>query len=142
MAWSGAAARSHEGDGGHGALPCSLELQRSGAERTREVIFAALADEEAGGAFGAMHWVRERPDLFADADGRPAAAALNEVGGYSMTIGDRRAYAIQVAEKGIIWTRLVPTGTPSHGSMPSPTTPQSRSLGRWPRWRRRHGRRT
>ena len=45
---------------------------------------------------------------------------FNEVGGYSMTVGDRRAYAIQVAEKGIIWTRLRATGTPSHGSMPSP----------------------
>jgi acetylornithine deacetylase/succinyl-diaminopimelate desuccinylase-like protein len=49
-----------------------------------------------------------------------AAAALNEVGGYSMTVGGRRAYAIQVAEKGIAWTRLRSTGTPSHGSMPSP----------------------
>ena len=96
------------------------ELQRSGGERRRDVIFAALADEEAGGQFGAMHWTAERPDLFADSDGRPAAAALNEVGGYSMTIGGRRAYAIQVAEKGIVWTRLRAEGTPSHGSMPSP----------------------
>jgi acetylornithine deacetylase/succinyl-diaminopimelate desuccinylase-like protein len=95
-------------------------LHRSGADRRRDVIFAALADEEAGGEFGALHWVRERPELFTDASGRPAAAALNEVGGYSMTIGERRAYTIQVAEKGIIWTRLRATGTPSHGSMPSP----------------------
>jgi acetylornithine deacetylase/succinyl-diaminopimelate desuccinylase-like protein len=97
-----------------------LELQRSGAQLRRDVIFAALADEEAGGTYGALHWVRERPDLFADGGGRPAAAALNEVGGYSMTIGERRAYAIQVAEKGIVWTRIRATGTPSHGSMPAP----------------------
>lgn len=96
------------------------ELQRSGAALRRDVIFAALADEEAGGTHGALHWVYERPDLFADADGRPAAAALNEIGGYSMTIGGRRYYAVQVAEKGIIWTRIRATGTPSHGSMPSP----------------------
>jgi acetylornithine deacetylase/succinyl-diaminopimelate desuccinylase-like protein len=101
-------------------LSVMLALQRSGAALRRDVIFAAVADEEAGGTFGALHWVKERPDLFADAAGRPAAAALNEVGGYSMTIGGRRAYAIQVAEKGIIWTRLRATGTPSHGSMPSP----------------------
>jgi acetylornithine deacetylase/succinyl-diaminopimelate desuccinylase-like protein len=101
-------------------LSVMLELQRSGATLRRDVIFAALADEEAGGTYGALHWVRERPDLFADGAGRPAAAALNEVGGYSMTIGGRRAYTIQVAEKGIIWTRLRATGTPSHGSMPSP----------------------
>jgi acetylornithine deacetylase/succinyl-diaminopimelate desuccinylase-like protein len=101
-------------------LSVVLALHRSGVELRRDVILAAVADEEAGGEFGALHWVRTRPELFADGAGRPAAAALNEVGGYSMTIGGRRAYAIQVAEKGIIWTRLRATGTPSHGSMPSP----------------------
>jgi acetylornithine deacetylase/succinyl-diaminopimelate desuccinylase-like protein len=101
-------------------LSVMLALQRSAATLRRDVIFAALADEEAGGAFGALHWVKERPDLFADAAGQPAAAAVNEVGGYSVTVGGRRAYTIQVAEKGIIWTRVRATGTPSHGSMPSP----------------------
>ncbi len=101
-------------------LSVMLQLHRSGAALRREVIFAAVADEEAGGLHGALHWVRQRPDLFASSDGRPAGAALNEVGGYSMTVGGRRAYAIQVAEKGIVWTRIRATGTPSHGSMPSP----------------------
>jgi acetylornithine deacetylase/succinyl-diaminopimelate desuccinylase-like protein len=101
-------------------LSAMLALARFGGERSRDVIFAAVADEEAGGAFGAGHWVTERPDLFADAAGRPAAAALNEVGGYSMTVGGRRIYGIQVAEKGIAWTRLSATGTTGHGSMPHP----------------------
>jgi acetylornithine deacetylase/succinyl-diaminopimelate desuccinylase-like protein len=101
-------------------LSVMLQLQASGAPLRRDVIFAAVADEEAGGSFGALHWVRERPELFADSSGRPAAAALNEVGGYSMTVGGRRAFTIQVAEKGIVWTRIRATGTPSHGSMPSP----------------------
>ncbi len=35
-----------------------------------------------------------------------------------MTVGGRRVYAVQVAEKGIIWTRLTATGTTGHGSMP------------------------
>lgn len=99
-------------------LGVMLALQRSGAERGRDVIFAALADEEAGGAFGARSLVEQRPDLFTDAAGQPAAAAINEVGGYSMTIDGRRFYTIQVAEKGIAWTRLRSTGTPGHGSMP------------------------
>ncbi|MGZ6214030.1 MAG: peptidase dimerization domain-containing protein, partial [Candidatus Limnocylindria bacterium] len=43
---------------------------------------------------------------------------LNEVGGYSMTVAGRRIYGIQVAEKGIAWTRLRATGTTGHGSMP------------------------
>ena len=101
-------------------LSVLLALKREQRELRRDVILAAVADEEAGGTNGALHWVDARPDLFADASGRPAAAALNEVGGYSMTVGGLRAYAIQVAEKGIIWTRMRATGTPSHGSMPSP----------------------
>ncbi len=99
-------------------LAVMLALRRSGAELRRDVIFAAVADEEAGGEHGARGLVERRPELFHDASGRPAAAALNEVGGYSMTLGGRRFYTIQVAEKGIAWTRLRTTGTPGHGSMP------------------------
>lgn len=101
-------------------LSVMLALHRSAGERRRDVIFAALSDEEAGGSFGAGHWVAERPDLFSGGDGRLAAAALNELGGYSTTLGGRRVYAIQVAEKGIIWTRLRSSGTPGHASMPHP----------------------
>ena len=99
-------------------LSVMLALARAGGERRRDVIFAAVADEEAGGSFGAGHWASERPDLFSDLAGRRAAAAVNEVGGYSMTICSQRVYGIQVAEKGIAWTRLLSTGTTGHGSMP------------------------
>ncbi len=100
-------------------LAVMLALRRTGVPLRRDVIFAALADEEAGGTFGARHFVAQRPDWFASSAG-VAAAALNEVGGYSITVRGRRFYTIQVAEKGIIWTRLLAEGTPGHGSMPSP----------------------
>jgi acetylornithine deacetylase/succinyl-diaminopimelate desuccinylase-like protein len=99
-------------------LAVMLALRRSGVELRRDVIFAAVADEEAGGEHGAKALVEQRPELFHDAAGRPAAAALNEVGGYSITLDGRRFYTIQVAEKGIVWTRLRTTGTTGHGSMP------------------------
>jgi len=99
-------------------LGVMLALKRSGAELKRDVIFASVADEEAGGTHGARGLVDTRPELFHDAEGRPAAAAINEVGGYSVTVGDRRFYTIQIAEKGIVWTRLRSTGTPGHGSIP------------------------
>jgi acetylornithine deacetylase/succinyl-diaminopimelate desuccinylase-like protein len=99
-------------------LAVMLALGRSGADLRRDVIFAAVADEEAGGEHGARGLVEQRPELFRDADGRAAAAALNEVGGYSITLGGRRFDTIQVAEKGISWTRLRTTGTTGHGSMP------------------------
>jgi acetylornithine deacetylase/succinyl-diaminopimelate desuccinylase-like protein len=101
-------------------LEIMLALRRTGVPLRRDVIFAAVADEEAGGAYGARGLVEQRPELFTDASGRPAAAAINEVGGYSMTVGGRRFYTIQVAEKGIVWTRLRSHGTPGHGSMPHP----------------------
>jgi acetylornithine deacetylase/succinyl-diaminopimelate desuccinylase-like protein len=100
-----------------------LALARSGVDLQRDVIFAAVADEEAGGEAGARALVERRPELLHDAQGRPAAAAINEVGGYSMTLGNRRFYTIQVAEKGISWTRLRVTGTPGHGSMPHADNP-------------------
>ncbi len=99
-------------------LAVMLALSRGRVPLRRDVIFAAVADEEAGGEFGARGLVEQRPALFRDARGRPAAAALNEVGGYSMTIGSRRFYTIQVAEKGIVWTRLSASGAPGHASMP------------------------
>ncbi len=110
-----------------------LALHRSGAERRRDVILAAVADEEAGGEFGALHWARTRSELFSARDGRPAAAALNEVGGYPIHLDGHRYYAIQVAEKGIIWTRVRATGTPGHGSMPhldNPTVKLARAITR------------
>jgi acetylornithine deacetylase/succinyl-diaminopimelate desuccinylase-like protein len=99
-------------------LAVMLALARSGVELRRDVILAAVADEEAGGEHGARGLVEQRPELFHDADGRPASAALNEVGGYSITVDGRRFYTIQVAEKGIAWARLRTAGTPGHGSMP------------------------
>jgi acetylornithine deacetylase/succinyl-diaminopimelate desuccinylase-like protein len=99
-------------------LAVMLALRRSGAELRRDVIFAAVADEEAGGEHGARGLVAHRPQLFHDEHGRAASAALNEVGGYSITLDGHRFYTIQVAEKGIVWTRVRTTGTPGHGSMP------------------------
>ena len=107
-------------------LGVMLALVREAGPRHRDVVFASVADEEAGGRFGAQHWVAERPDLFSGRDGRPAVAAINEVGGYSMTVGGRRVYAIQVAEKGIVWTRVSATGTPGHGSMPHADNPTAK----------------
>jgi acetylornithine deacetylase/succinyl-diaminopimelate desuccinylase-like protein len=99
-------------------LGVMLALKRSGAELRRDLIFAAVADEEAGGMAGAQALVRSHPRLFSSPDGAPAAAAINEVGGYSMTLAGRRFYTIQVAEKGIMWSRVHAEGSPGHGSMP------------------------
>jgi acetylornithine deacetylase/succinyl-diaminopimelate desuccinylase-like protein len=89
---------------------------RTGVQPERDIVLAFVADEEAGGAFGA-HWlVDNHPDLFAD-----CTEAISEVGGFSVTVGsDLRLYLIQTAEKGIGWLRLRAQGRPGHGSMVHP----------------------
>jgi len=85
---------------------------REGKLPPRDVVFAFVADEEAGGTYGAHHLVDHHADLF-----EGCTEAVSEVGGFSMTIGGKRLYAIQTAEKGIAWLRLVATGRAGHGSM-------------------------
>jgi acetylornithine deacetylase/succinyl-diaminopimelate desuccinylase-like protein len=43
--------------------------------------------------------------------------AIGEVGGFSVTIGGKRLYLLQTAEKGMAWMRLTAQGTAGHGSM-------------------------
>lgn len=78
----------------------------------RDVILAFFADEEAGGRLGSAHVVATRPDLFAGCE-----VAIGEVGGFSRSIGSRRAYLVATAEKGVLWARLSAIGTPGHASM-------------------------
>jgi acetylornithine deacetylase/succinyl-diaminopimelate desuccinylase-like protein len=78
----------------------------------RDLLFASTADEEAGGLAGAGWLAAEHPEHLA------AAAAINEAGGVSVSVGDRRLYPIQVAEKGYAVYRITIRGTWGHGSMP------------------------
>jgi acetylornithine deacetylase/succinyl-diaminopimelate desuccinylase-like protein len=59
--------------------------------------------------------VDNHPELF-----EGVTEAIGEVGGFSATIGGRRLYLIQTAEKGIAWMRLTARGTAGHGSMLQP----------------------
>jgi acetylornithine deacetylase/succinyl-diaminopimelate desuccinylase-like protein len=85
---------------------------REGYVPPRDIVFAFLADEEAGGAYGAQWLVHNRPDLF-----EGCTEAVGEVGGFSLTLDEyRRVYLIEAAEKGIAWMRLRARGRPGHGS--------------------------
>jgi acetylornithine deacetylase/succinyl-diaminopimelate desuccinylase-like protein len=87
-----------------------------GRRPPRDVVLAFLADEEAGGAWGARYLVDEHPELF-----EGCTEAVGEVGGFSLTVpGDRRLYLIETAEKGMAWLRLTATGAAGHGSMVNP----------------------
>jgi acetylornithine deacetylase/succinyl-diaminopimelate desuccinylase-like protein len=88
---------------------------REGRRPPRDVVLAFLADEEAGGSYGAGWLVEHHPGLL---DG--VTEAVGEVGGFSATIGGQRLYLVQTAEKGMAWLRLTARGTAGHGSMLQP----------------------
>lgn len=77
------------------------------------LIYFGVADEEAGGTWGAEYLL----DRHWDAVG--ADFVLTELGGWSQVGSDgRRRITVNVAEKGLAWMRLRVAGTPGHGSMP------------------------
>lgn len=98
-------------------IAVARHFKRAGVVPPRDLVFAFVADEEHGGAYGA-HWlVENRPDLFAG-----VTEAIGEVGGFSITLpdksgGERRFYLIETAEKGLLWMRLTARGRAGHGSM-------------------------
>ncbi|MPZ61795.1 MAG: M20/M25/M40 family metallo-hydrolase [Propionibacteriales bacterium] len=85
---------------------------RENAAPSRPITLCFTADEEAGAVKGA-HWlVDHHPDLVAD-----CTESVGEVGGFSVTIKDRRIYLIETAEKGMAWMKLTARGNAGHGSM-------------------------
>ncbi len=97
-------------------LALARQLKRDGVVPPRELVFAFLADEEAGGTWGSQWLVKHRPDLF---DG--VTEAVGEVGGFSLTVdrpdGEvRRLYLVETAEKGLSWMRLTAEARAGHGS--------------------------
>ena len=99
-------------------LAVARAYRRDGVVPRRDLVFAFVADEEAGGFQGARWLVRHRPELF-----EGVTEAIGEVGGFSVTVGGRRAYLVQTAEKGALWLRLTASGTAGHGSLPQPDNP-------------------
>jgi acetylornithine deacetylase/succinyl-diaminopimelate desuccinylase-like protein len=88
------------------------ERQRTGRAPRRPIRLVITADEEAGGAKGAGWLAKNHPELIAD-----CTEAIGEVGGFSLTVNDKRLYLIQTAEKGLAWLNLIASGTAGHGSM-------------------------
>ena len=86
---------------------------RTGRKPARDVVLAFVADEEAGGVFGAQWLVNNHPGLF-----EGCTEAISEVGGFSLSVNDDlRLYMVETAQKGMAWMRLTAAGTAGHGSM-------------------------
>ncbi len=88
-------------------------LARREVPLRRDVILAAVADEEAGCRFGSRFLVEEHPDKVR------AGFALGEVGGFPVSVGTAKLCLVQTAEKGMCWLRVRAKGQSGHGSMPT-----------------------
>lgn len=92
-------------------LAALLELKRGGGERRRDVIFLAVADEEAGGGQGAAWLLDAHPELFAG-----EVAVLNE-GGSNRVLSDRLIWwGVEVTQKRPLWLRVTAHGRGGHAS--------------------------
>jgi acetylornithine deacetylase/succinyl-diaminopimelate desuccinylase-like protein len=78
-----------------------------------DVVLAIVSDEEAGGDCGVKFLVEKHPEEF-----QGIRYALGEFGGFTFSIGKRRFYPIQVAEKQLCWLRVTFSGPGGHGSIP------------------------
>ena len=85
---------------------------RASGKPDRDIIFAAVSDEEQGCQHGSRFLVEEHAELVR------ADYMLGEVGGYSLDVNGVRYYPIQTAEKGIARIKLTAQGDPGHGSIP------------------------
>ena len=76
------------------------------------LVLLVLSDEENGGDEGAMFMADEHAGALGG-----AKHALGEFGGASQTIGGRRIYPIQVAEKQLTWLKATIRGPGGHGAL-------------------------
>jgi acetylornithine deacetylase/succinyl-diaminopimelate desuccinylase-like protein len=87
-------------------------LADSGFAPRGDLVYLAVADEEAQGVWGA-HWLldHEREAVYAD-------YVLTESGGFQVPTPAGVRLPVVVGEKGTFWSKLTVRGTPGHGSQP------------------------
>ena len=101
-------------------LAALLALKRARAPLTRDLIFLATADEEAGSEYGARFVADRRRDWIAGAE-----YAISELGGIETHAGFKAPLGhIVISEKTGLPLELTARSQPGHGSMPwSDTAP-------------------
>jgi len=87
-------------------------LAASGFKPKGTLIYAAVADEEAMGLYGAEHLTAR------EADAVRCDYCITEAGGMPMPAASGVRLPVLVEEKGPMWSRIKVQGTPGHGSMP------------------------
>jgi acetylornithine deacetylase/succinyl-diaminopimelate desuccinylase-like protein len=101
-----------------------IALHRQKVPLDRDVLLMAVPDEEIGGQLGAL-WMRDHhyqeldPEYILDEGG---------FGSRDNFAAGRLVFGISVAEKKILWLKLVAEGTAGHGSQPHDDNPNDRMV--------------
>jgi len=116
-------------------LMVMLLVKRHNIPLKRDLVFLAVADEEAGSKYGAEFLAQHHPEAL------EAEYVINEGGwGTTEVMGvPRPAFNCAVSEKGPCWLRLSTEGRPGHGSVPHDNNALDRlvrALHRILEWRR------
>ncbi|NNF68640.1 MAG: M20/M25/M40 family metallo-hydrolase [Acidimicrobiia bacterium] len=94
-----------------------------------DLIFFAVADEEAGGILGARHVLEERPELV------EAEYLLTEIAMPTIPTPGGPVIPVTASEKGPAWRRYSSRGVPGHASQPhgriSALVPAARAVARF-----------
>ncbi len=95
-------------------LMAFIAVAREGLPLRRDLVFLAVADEEAGGYAGAKMLLEKYPEEL------EADLVINE-GGYALTdlVPGKPFFMVACAEKYGLWLRLLQRGQGGHGSMPT-----------------------
>lgn len=108
---------------GRGALDCKdlvaaqayamMRIKREDIPLKGKLIFAAVADEEKGGTYGAKLLAEQYKNLiYAD-------FAINEGAGEFIDVNGKKLCLLQTGEKGPAWCKLKASGVAGHGSRPT-----------------------
>lgn len=94
-------------------VACLLAARRARLGLKRDLVFAGVADEEAGCRWGSLWLAENHPEAIR------GEYAISEIGGFTLHVGPARYYPVQIAEKGICWLTVRARGRPGHGSLPN-----------------------
>src|SRR5579859_3072307 len=107
-------------DEGLAQLVVMVMLKREKVALDRDVIFLAVADEEADGT-GSDWFIKHQRDLLQNAE-----FLINEGGENLLENGKVKYVGVDVGEKTTYWLHVVAHGRPGHGSRPNPDSAPNR----------------
>jgi acetylornithine deacetylase/succinyl-diaminopimelate desuccinylase-like protein len=107
-------------DEGLAQLVVMVMLKREKVALDRDVIFLAVADEEAGGT-GTDWFIAHEKDLLENAE-----FMINEGGENLLENGKVKYVGVDVGEKTAYWLHVAAHGKPGHGSKPNPDSAPNR----------------